>query len=168
MPSRQTTLRVLNILSYGVMAAMLGIILYWIATNSFEDIETIILAVIITLLLAGNLWLARRGHTRLATWLVVGLLLLLNGANILWYGIGSTSTAALLIPITAAVIGLGTRDGVIVTAISLLIVWGTVLASAFWGMPTAIPYQISQLTFDAPMLTVLFTLVTAISAQAQK
>jgi hypothetical protein len=110
MKTNNNTLRVVKALSYSIIAAMLGIILYWIFTNSFEDIETIFIAVGITLLLGANLWMAQRGKTRLAAWLLIGLLLFLNTANIVWYGIGSLSTAALLIPIVAAFIGLSIRD----------------------------------------------------------
>lgn len=168
MRTNNTTLRVVNALSYSIIAAMLGVILYWIFTNSFEDIETIFIAIGITLLLAANLWMAHRGKARLAAWLLIGLLLFLNTANIVWYGIGSLSTAALLIPTVAAFIGLSIRDGIVVTVLSLLVAWGTVLAAATGQLKTELPYQISNLTFDAPILTVIFILVGVIVAQARE
>jgi len=168
MKTTDTTKRVVNVLSYGILIAMTVLIFYWIITNSLEDIETIFIAIFLSALMGANIVLSNRGRTRLAAWLVIGLMLILNTANIIWYGIGTTSTAALLIPIVAAFIGLGVIAGGIVTGISLAVVWGTVLAQSAGQLLTEIPYQVSNLTFDAPMLTILFVFVAVLTAQAKR
>ncbi|MBI3174150.1 MAG: hypothetical protein HYZ25_10540 [Chloroflexi bacterium] len=168
MKTTDTTKRVVNVLSYGILIAMTALICYWIITNSLEDIETIFIAIFLSALMGANIVLSNRGRTRLAAWLVIGLMLILNAANIIWYGIGTTSTAALLIPIVAAFIGLGVIAGGIVTGISLAVVWGTVLAQSAGQLLTEIPYQVSNLTFDAPMLTILFVFVAVLTAQAKR
>jgi len=167
MKTTDTTKRVVNVLSYGILIAMTVLIFYWIITNSLEDIETIFIAIFLSALMGANIVLSNRGRTRLAAWLAIGLMLILNTANIIWYGIGTTSTAALLIPIVAAFIGLGVIAGGIVTGISLAVVWGTVLAQSAGQLLTEIPYQVSNLTFDAPMLTILFVFVAVLTAQAK-
>ena len=168
MKTTDTTKRVVNVLSYGILIAMTVLIFYWIITNSLEDIETIFIAIFLSALMGANIVLSNRGRTRLAAWLAIGLMLILNTANIIWYGIGTTSTAALLIPIVAAFIGLGVIAGGIVTGISLAVVWGTVLAQSAGQLLTEIPYQVSNLTFDAPMLTILFVFVAVLTAQAKR
>ena len=83
MKTTDTTKRVVNVLSYGILIAMTVMIFYWIITNSLEDIETIFIAIFLSALMGANIVLSNRGRTRLAAWLVIGLMLVLNAANII-------------------------------------------------------------------------------------
>jgi hypothetical protein len=168
MKTTEATQRVVNVLGCGILLAMTAMIGYWVVTDSLEDTETIFIAIVLSMFVGVSILLSRRGRARLAAWLVIGLLLALNAANIIWYGIGTTSTAALLIPIAAAFIGLGAREGSLVTLISLVVIWGTVLAADAGQLKTEIPYQASNLTFDAPVLTILFVFMAALTAQAKR
>lgn len=62
-------------------SAMLALVLYWIVTNTFEDIETIFVLAILLIILTGIIALVQRGYIKLGAWLLTGLMLLLNLSN---------------------------------------------------------------------------------------
>ncbi|MEZ0396418.1 MAG: hypothetical protein ABWK53_08340 [Anaerolineales bacterium] len=159
--------RLVTLLSISMAAAMLLMILYWAATDSLEDRETIFIALGLILLLGGLTLLARRGRPHLAAGLLTGLLFLLILAASVGYGVGTPSTAGFLLPIVLAAAALGPAACWLVTGLSLAAVWITALAAAqAWYAPW-IPYQTSDLTFTAPFYTFLFLLTAVILTTAR-
>ena len=146
--------------SLGVAGAVLFIILYWVFSGSMEEIETVYAGGVLIVLLAGIAWLARR-KDKLAAWLLTGLLTLIIATDLPYYGIGSPSAGALVIPIVLAACALGLWAGLGLAALSTVIVWvvawGT--TSGGWLEP---PTTIDHLTFNAPALTVIFLLIALI------
>lgn len=144
--------------SLGVAGAVLFMVLYWVFSRSLEDIETLYAAAVLILILGGIAWLAQRGRDKLAAWLLVGLLTLIIAVDLPYYGIGSPSAAAFVIPIVLAACALGFWPGLGLAAFSTLVVWviawGT--TSGGWMAP---PTPIDHLTFNAPALTIIFWLV---------
>ena len=153
--------RLITITSLGVAGAVLFMVLYWVFSRSLEDIETVYAAGVLILMLGGIAWLARHGKELLAAWLLVALLTLIIATDLPYYGIGSPSAGALVIPIVLAACALGLWAGLGLAALSTVIVWvvawGT--TSGGWLEP---PTTIDHLTFNAPALTVIFLLVALI------
>lgn len=146
----------------GLIATALTLILVWLVTGDLAW-ETVLLALLLSLLLAGIVVLARTGRVRLATWLLVLLLLLLITADAVSFGLGSPAATAYVIPILLATCGLGLPAGLGVALFSSaavwLIAWG---AFAAWYEPWE-PFALWHLTFTAPFLTVLQWLVVLIA-----
>jgi hypothetical protein len=160
--------RIVTVTAGSIIAAMVLMIVYWVATNSLEQIETVIAAAVVSLLLGGVILLARRGRVRLAAWLLTGFLLVLIVLVSGGYGIGTPSIAGFLIPILLAALAIGPVAGYVTTGVSILIVWGLGAAAALGWIETWIPYQVSDLTFSAPFYTLLFLLVAAMVGASQK
>jgi hypothetical protein len=149
--------------SFAIGAAMLALVLYWIGTNSFEDIETIIIMLFIMLLLAGCITLVKRGQIQLGAWIVIGLIILLNLSNMAWYGIANTSSAAYIIPILLAMFGVGSLAGYGVTVLGCIFVFTITYLASNGAIETLIAFNISTLTFDAPVLSLIYLLVAVLS-----
>ena len=146
----------------GVVAACVLIIVGWAVTGTLEDWETIVAAVVLAGLLAGIVFLARAGRVRLAAWLLVGLLALLIAADIAEYGLGSPTAAAFCIPIVLAACALGLWAGLGVAAFASLAVWLVAAAGmAGWYTPLTLA-DISHLSFEAPVMTVIFLAVAGL------
>jgi hypothetical protein len=160
--------RLVTVTAGSIIAAMVLMIVYWVATGSLEDIETVIGAVGVSLLLGGMILLARRGRLRLAAWLLTGFLLALIMLVSGGYGLGTPSIAGLILPIVLAGLAISPGAGYAVTGLSVLIVWGIGTAAALSWIEPRIPYQASDLTFSAPFYTLLFLLVAAMVGAAHK
>ncbi len=110
----------------------------------------------------GFVALARNGRVRLAAWLLVSLLSILILADTTDYGLSSPSIGSFLIPIVLAACTLGLAAAVGVAVFGSIGVWLIAIAlSAGWYQSSA-PFTIDQLTFNAPVLTVIFLLVASI------
>ncbi|MBI5351431.1 MAG: hypothetical protein HZB50_02205 [Chloroflexi bacterium] len=144
-------------------SAMLALVLYWIFTGTFEDIETIFVMTALLILLAGIITLVKRGHIKLGAWLLTGLMLFLNLSDMAWYGVGTVASAAFIIPILLAVFSIGPRQGMGVTILSCAVVFLIAYLASIGQLQTEIPYQESNLSFDAPTLSLIF-LITGILA----
>lgn len=143
-------------------AASLALVLYWLFTASLEDIETPFLALGLSLLCGLLAETARRGRVTLAAWGLLLLLGSLNLANLSAYGIGTTSSAGLILLIPLAMFALGRGPGWGVTLVScafLFLLAG--LGSAGLWQPPYQAFQASNLSFDAPVLSLIFLLTAA-------
>lgn len=163
-PTTRARARIIVTTSLFISAAMLALILYWIATRSFEDIETIVAAVILGFILAGVIDLVRRGHINAGAWILTSLMILLNLANMASYGIATTSSAAYIIAILLAVFGIGLGAGWSVTFLGCVSVFIIAWLSSIGQLQTTIPFQESNLTFDAPVLSLIFLLTAALAS----
>jgi hypothetical protein len=160
--------RLITIVSASLAAAMLLMILYWVATASLEDTATIYIALGLILLLGGIVLLARRGHPRLAGGLLTALLYLLILAASVGYGVGTPSTAGFLLSIVLAAAVLGPAACWTATGFSVAAVWIIALAAGQGWYEPWIPYQVSDLTFTAPFYTLLFVLIAVILTSAPR
>lgn len=148
----------------GTITAMLFLVLYWIMTGSLEYFETILITLIFVAILAGMLVLVRRGTVRLAAWSLVVFTSLLNVANMAFYGIGTTASAGFLIPIALAIFCIGVPAGIGFALFASFTVFVIAWLGSIGQMQTIIPYQDSNLTFDAPVLTLTYLIFGALTA----
>ncbi|MBI5962670.1 MAG: hypothetical protein HY863_04275 [Chloroflexi bacterium] len=149
--------------SMSIGAAMLALVLYWIVTKTFEDIETIFVMTGLFLLLAGIVALVKRGYIKLGAWLLTGLMLLLNLSDMSWYGISTVASSGFIIPILLTVFSIGPNAGMGVTVLGCVSAFLIAYLASIGQLQTEIPYQESTLSFDAPTLSLIY-LITGILA----
>jgi hypothetical protein len=145
-----------------VILATLAMILFWVFTGSLEDVSTITAGTVLLLMMLGLVALVRRGNIRLALWLVVALLGFITLEISVEYGVSTLSSAAFLIPIVLAACGAGLWAGLFLALVGSAGMWVIAFASSSGALHPYIPYQVSNLTFDAPFLTILFFLIAII------
>lgn len=155
--------RVISMTSIAIGAALLALVLYWILTSTLEDIETIFIAFGLAFLLAGNVVLVKKGYIRSGAWFVTGLLLLLNLSNMAWYGIGSSASAGYIIAILLATFSISPKAGMGITVLGCISVFVFAYLASIGQMRTEIPYQISNLSFDAPTLSLIYLISGALA-----
>ena len=151
--------RIVSNTSLTIGAAMLALVLYWILTGTFEDIETILVLTGLLVLLAGIVALVKRGNIQLGAWLLTGLILFLNLSDMAWYGIGTVASAGFIIPILLAVFSISPKAGMGVTIFSCASAFFISYLAAIGKITTEIPYQESNLSFDAPTLSLIYLIV---------
>jgi hypothetical protein len=145
--------------SFGL--ASLGLILVWRATGDLEW-ETVVAAAVLGLILAGIGFLARRGHSQAAAWILVGLLMLLVSADTWGYSLGEPGAAAYVLPIVLAGLALGWKAGIGMAGLASALVWLLAWMEVNGQLP-GITGAISHLTFNAPFYTVIFFIVAIIA-----
>ena len=148
--------------SLGLMLLFLLLALTWLITGDLAW-ETVVVGLFFSLMLAGLVALARTGQARLATWLLVGLLLAFITLDAGAFGLGSPAAAASFIPILVAACGLGLGAGLGVTLYCAALVWLIAAAGyAGWYDPW-IEFDVSHLTFNAPFLSLFFVLAALLT-----
>jgi hypothetical protein len=153
--------KLIIVTSLGVMLAAWALVLTWLISGDLEGI-TVIAAAIFCAIMIGLAALARSGRVSVAAWLLVILLCVLILADTAAYGLGSPSIGSYLIPIVLAACTLGLAASVGVAVFGSAVVWLIAVAlSSGWYQASA-PFQIDHLTFNAPVLTVIFLLVAVI------
>jgi hypothetical protein len=145
-----------------VMLGTLTFILFWILTASLEELATITAGIVFVIILLGIVLLVRRGNIRLGLWLLVSLLGILTLEISREYGVNTLSSAGFVIPIVLAACGSGLWAGLLMALIGSAGMWVIAFASSTGALQPWIPYEISNLTFDAPFLTILFFLLAFI------
>jgi hypothetical protein len=155
--------KIVSLTSIVIGAAMVALVLYWALTRTLEDIETVFITAGLLLILAGIVALVKRGYIKTGAWLLIGLMLLLNLSDMAWYGIGSAASAGYIIPILLAVFSINPKAGIGVTILGCVSVFAIAYLASIGQLQTEIPYQESNLSFDAPTLSLIY-LVTGILA----
>jgi len=163
-PLTQARAKVLVATCFALGAAILALLLYWIVFSWLEQIETVLVGLVLILLLAGILALVKSGRVPAAAWALTIFLLLLNLLNMLDYGIGTTSSAGLIIAIVLASFTLGPWLGLGTAALGSLAAFGIALAGSAGLLHTEIPFVESNLSFDAVALTLIYLLVGLLCA----
>jgi len=148
--------------SGAVILASLAMILFWVFTGSLEEISTVAADAVLIVILLGMIVLVRRGNTRLALWLLTTLLAFLTLDISAMYGVSTLSSAGFLIPIVLAACGAGLWAGLALALIGSAGMWIIAYASSTGALQPWIPFEVSNLTFDAPFLTILFFLIAVI------
>jgi len=155
--------KIISIMSIVIGSAMLALVLYWLLTNTLEDIETIFILIVLLLVLAGIVAFVKRGYIKFGAWLLTGLMLLLNLSDMTWYGVGTVASAGFIIPILLAVFSISPKAGTGVTIFGCISVFLVAYLASIGQLQTEIPYQESNLSFDAPTLSLIY-LITGILA----
>jgi hypothetical protein len=158
-PLEQVRAKVLVATCLAVGGAILVTLLYWILFSWLEQWLTVVIGLIFVLFLAGLVALIKRGRVRAVAWTLTLFLLLLNLANMASYGIGTTSSAGFLLVIVLAAFTLGPRLGLGMAVLGSVAAFGIALAGASGALQTEIPFQESNLSFDALTLTLIYLLV---------
>jgi hypothetical protein len=138
----------------GLTGAVAFILLYWIFSGSLEQFETVIAGIIFGLIMGGIGLLAQRGRVAFAAWLLVGGLTLLISADLTEYGVTTPASVSYVIPILLAAFCLGFWPAMAVAALGSSVGWvvAWMQTSSTYATPGA---ELSQLTFNAPILTVI-------------
>ena len=145
----------------GLVAMLLALILIWLASGDLQG-ETVVGSFLLSLVLLGIATLARGGRVGLAIWLLVILLVVLITVDVAAFGLGSPAAAAYFVPVVLAACGSGLLAGIGVALFGSVPLWVIAwLASVGWYEPLA-GFEISHLTFNAPLLTTLLLLVALI------
>jgi hypothetical protein len=142
-----------------IIFGMLLMIVFWVATGSLEEVETVRDAGILSLVLVGIAFLVRVGKIRLAAW---SLVVILGGVTLLisvMYGVATLSSSGIVLSIILAAAGIGLWAGLMVAALGSAGMWAIAYAASIGAIQPWIEYEVSNLTFDAPFLTVLFLMV---------
>ncbi len=145
----------------GLITAMAVLILTWLISGDLEW-ETAVAGTVMSLILVGFIILARNGRSRLALWLLSGLLFLLITSDAVSFGLGSPAAAAYFVPIVLVACGIGLWGGLGMAAAGGTAVWLIAEAAAAGRYMPEIPYEEWHLTFIAPLFIVLFFLVALI------
>lgn len=148
--------------SFAIGGAILLLILYWVVTKSFETKITIYVALLIILLLAGCIGFVMQGQLATGAWMLIILMVLVNFLNMAFYGISSSSSAAYIIPILLAMFSIGANAGVGVAILGCVFVFIVPILQSRGILKSILPFEISSLTFDAPVLTLIYILVTLV------
>lgn len=167
-PQEQARARVLVATCFATGAAILAMLFYWILFRWLEQWETVMIGLGIILFLAGMLALVKRGRIRPVAWTLTLLLLLLNLANMTSYGIGTVSSAAYLLVVVLATFTLGPWLGIGSAILGSIAAFGIALAGAAGALQTEIPFQESNLSFDAITLTLVYMMVAVMCASTVK
>ncbi len=152
---RTAQVQIVTFACAGVGLAVIAIIGGWAITGTLEDWETVVGGLILGGLLAGLAIMARRGHPSLSAVLLSGLLFVLVAADIVYYGVGSPSVAALLLPVLLIACTFGRKPGLAAAALSAAAVFGIAWASLNGMLETALPSVESHLSFTAPAISVI-------------
>lgn len=153
--------RLIAVTSLGLMLAAWALVLTWLISGDLEGI-TVIAALIFSGVMAGLIALARSGRVRAAAWLLVGLLCVLILADTADYGLGSPSIVSYVVPIVLAACTLGFAASIGVAIFGSSVLWLIAIALSSGWYQSSGPFQIDHLTFNAPVLTVIFLLVASI------
>jgi len=162
--SQLDQLRAMTIIgtSFAMGGAMILLVLYWVATKSFETKTTILVALVIILLLGVCTGFVMQGHLTTGTWMLIILIVLVNSSNMALYGISSSSSAAYIIPILLTMFCIGTNAGFGVTALGCILVFIIPILQSWRIIKSVLPFHISSLTFDAPVLALIYLVVAII------
>ena len=153
--------KLIAVTSLGLMLAAWALVLTWLISGDLEGV-TVIAALVFSGVMAGLIALARSGRVRAAAWVLTGLLCVLILADTADYGLGSPSIVSFVVPIVLAASTLGLAASIGVAAFGAGVIWLIAIAlSAGWYQSSG-AFQLDHLTFNAPVLTVIFLLVAAI------
>lgn len=131
-----------------------ALVLTWLISADLQ-LETVLAAIVFSVILGVLVWLAKARRVILATWILLGLLFFLIASDVWAYGLGEPAAAAFVLPVILAACNLGLTAGLgVAGAATLLVCWVAWATTRTTGVP------ISHLTFNAPFYAVIF-LITA-------
>lgn len=152
---REEKPRIVTAACLGLGGAVVAVIGGWALTGTLTDWETVVGGLFILGILAGLAALARKGRPGLAAGLLAGMLFLLVGADVVYYGLGSPSAMAFLLPVLLVAVVFGLKPGLGAAALAAVIVFGVAWASFSGLLTVAIPVDESHLSYNAPVISVI-------------
>jgi hypothetical protein len=158
-PLVQARAKVLVATCFAIGAGTLALLLYWIVFSWLEELLTVGIGLVLILIVAGIVALVKQGRVRAAAWALTILMALLTLTDIVEYGVGGTTATGFLIPIALAAFTLGPRLGMGTAILGSVAAFAIALAGAAGALHTEIPFQESNLSFDAMALTLIYLLV---------
>ncbi len=162
--SQLDQLRALTIItaSLAIGVAVFLLVLYWVATKSFETKTTIFVALGCMVLLAICAAFVMRGQLTTGVWMFIIFMVLVNFSNMLLYGVSSSASAAYVIPILLTMFCIGTNAGFVITGLGCMLVFIIPILQSRGKIRPLLPFHISSLTFDAPVLALIYLLAAII------
>lgn len=154
--------QLIKLTCFSLTGAIVFFLLYWILSNSLEEVTSIFAGGVLVLILNGIALLAHKKHVKPASWLLIGLLFLLVTIDLISYGIESLSAAFYVIPILLTAFCLGKWLALGMATLSSAVGWLTAWVEISTSH-TQTPVDTSLLTFNAPMLTIILFSVAIIS-----
>ncbi|PKO16957.1 MAG: hypothetical protein CVU39_06980, partial [Chloroflexi bacterium HGW-Chloroflexi-10] len=152
---KQIQARIVTAACLGLSLVVIAIIGGWAVTGTLTDWETVVGGVILIAILGGLSLLARRGRPALAAWLLAGLLFLIVSADLAYYGLGSPSAMAFLLPVMLIACTTGLKPGLAVAALAAVVIFGVAWGSLNGILIVNIPVDESHLSYNAPVISVI-------------
>jgi hypothetical protein len=152
---KQIQARIVTAACLGIGLAVIAIIGGWAISGTLTDWETVVGGVIFIAILGGLSLLVRRGRPALAAWLLAGLLFLIISADVSYYGLGSPSAMAFLLPVMLLACTLGLKPGLSAAALAAVVVFGVAWGSLNGILTVNIPVDESHLSYNAPVISVI-------------
>lgn len=147
--------RIVTVACIGLSLAVIAVIGGWAITGTLTDWETVVGGVVFIAILAGLAGLARRGRAALAAGLLAALLFVFISVDIAYYGLGSPSAMAFLLPVLLLTCTLGLRPGLVAAVLAAIVVFGVAWASLNGLLVVGIPVEESHLSYNAPVISVI-------------
>jgi len=145
----------------GLTLAAWGLVLTWLVSGDLQ-IETVVVMIVFSIMLLGITVVSRSGRTTLAAWLLITLLGLVTVYDATYYGIGAPDVVFFVLPIILAACLIGLTAGMITAIIGAIVTWGIAVGAMQGWLEVAVPFEMAQLTFNAPMISTSFLLVALI------
>lgn len=158
--------RIVTTACLGLGGAVVAVVGGWALTGTLTDWETVVGGLFILGILAGLVILARKGRPGLAAGLLAGMLFLLVSADVSYYGLGSPSAMAFLLPVLLMAVIFGLKLGLGAAALAAVIVFGVAWASFSGFMVVAIPVDESHLSYNAPVISVILLFCAGLAGTA--
>lgn len=149
--------------SLAIGLAMLLLVLYWVFTKSFETIKTIFVMLGVMVILALCISLEITGRVSAGALILIAVTVLLNFASMAGYGISSSASSGYILPILLAFFCLGSSAGYAITLAGCIFVFAIPILSSKGWIRTIFPYQASNITFEAPSLSLIYLLIALIT-----
>ena len=145
----------------GLILAAWGLVLTWLISRDLEA-ETVLVMIIFSGILLGIAAVSRSGRVTLAAWLLIVLLGLAIVSDAAYYGVGAPGIFTFVLPIVLAACLIGLAGGMIIAVIGTIVVWGVAIGAMQGWLAVVIPFQMDHLTFNAPVISIVFLLVALI------
>jgi hypothetical protein len=145
----------------GLILAIWGLVLVWLISGDLQ-IETVVIMIVFSIMLLGIVVVSRSDRTPLAAWLLIALLGFVTIYDTTYYGLGSPDIVSFVLPIILAACLIGLTAGMITAVIGAIATWGIAVGAMQGWLNVAIPFQMDHLTFNAPMISIIFLLVALI------
>lgn len=145
----------------GLILAVWALVLVWLLSGDLQ-IETVFVMIVFSIMLIGIAVVSRSGRVMLAAWLLIVLLGLAIVSDVAYYGVGAPGIFAFVLPIVLAACLIGLAGGMITAVVGTLVAWGAALGAMQGWLDVAVPFQMDHLTFNAPLISIIFLLTALI------
>ena len=113
-------------------------------------------------MLLGIAAVSRSDRVALAAWLLIVIVGLAIVGDVGYYGVSAASIFAFVLPIVLAACLSGFTAGVITAVIGAIVAWGAAIGAMQGWLDVAVPFEMNHLTFNAPIISIVFLLVAVI------